>query len=370
MNQDRTLGQGGAFSVTPRIALLAGTVVALAALAVGCPSKPGSGQGRPVFTLVWSEYPSWSAFGVAAEKGLLDGSEGGVGPVEEQWGVDIKLLQADYEVGASTFESKNCDAVCLTNLDALKRSFSRPAVAVLPTSTSAGADALLVVDIADVQELRNHKVYGLTQSVSQYVFVRNLEKLGQKEEDYQFVATDPDKAALMLQNPGSDARAVMSWNPYVLQTLKLRKEARVLFDSSSIPDEVLDLVVVGQDVLAKPGGREFACALADTFYRFNDLLADAARRDEMLTALGARFGHLNQDDMKKALQQTRFYRTPDEALGLFTGERLPQVMKTVVAYGTGHKMFPREPRVGYGVRGETDLRFDPSYIQAVKERKK
>jgi NitT/TauT family transport system substrate-binding protein len=370
MNQDRTLGQRGALFGTSRFALLAATVVALTALAVGCSSKPGSGQGRPVFTLFWSEYPSWSAFGVAAEKGLLDGSEGGVGPVEEQWGVDIKLQQTEYELGASAFESKGCDAVCLTNLDALKRSFNRPAVAVLPTSTSAGADALLVVDIPDVEELRNHKVFGLTESVSQYVFVRNLEKLGKKEADYQFVSTDPDKAALLLQTPGSDVRAVMTWNPYALQTLKVRKDARVLFDSSSIPDEVVDLVVVGKDVLAKPGGKEFACALGDTFYRFNDLLADKARRDEMLTALGAKFGHLNRDDMKKALEQTRFYRTPDEALDLLTGERLAKVMKTVSAFGISHKMFPREPRIGYGAEGEADLRFDPSYIQAVKERKK
>ena len=29
-------------------------------------------------------------------------------------------------------------------------------------------------------------------------------------------------------------------------------------DSSTIPEEVIDMVVIGQDVLDKPGGREFA----------------------------------------------------------------------------------------------------------------
>ena len=61
----------------------------------------------------------------------------------------------------------------------------------------------------------------------------------------------------------------------------------MLFDSSTIPEEIIDMVVVGKDVLEKPGGEDFACAVIDTFYQLNELLADPEKGDETLVALGA-----------------------------------------------------------------------------------
>src|ERR1051325_586332 len=45
----------------------------------------------PTFSLAWSEYPSWSVFGVASELGLIDGRQGHQGELEKKWGVDIVL---------------------------------------------------------------------------------------------------------------------------------------------------------------------------------------------------------------------------------------------------------------------------------------
>ena len=38
--------------------------------------KQPAKKGPPVFTLAWSEYPSWSLFAVASELGLIDGRKG------------------------------------------------------------------------------------------------------------------------------------------------------------------------------------------------------------------------------------------------------------------------------------------------------
>ena len=67
----------------------------------GC-NKGGGVDGtvsgpQGAFTLAWSEYPSWSVFGVADEAGLIDKDEGKKGTLEEKWGVDIVLKQLDYE---------------------------------------------------------------------------------------------------------------------------------------------------------------------------------------------------------------------------------------------------------------------------------
>ena len=39
-------------------------------------AKPGA---APKFLLAWSEYPSWSIFGVASDVGLIDGEPGKMG---------------------------------------------------------------------------------------------------------------------------------------------------------------------------------------------------------------------------------------------------------------------------------------------------
>src|SRR5262249_16769221 len=153
----------------------------------------------PTFTLAWSEYPSWSVFGVAAEEGLIDGEEGKLGPIEKKWNVDVKLQLFDYEVCMKSFQARTSDATCMTNMDSLAPALKRRAAAILPTSTSAGGDACVVAGIKDLEELKKHKVYGLKESVSQYAFARILEKKGQKESDYQFEQMDPAEAAKALQ---------------------------------------------------------------------------------------------------------------------------------------------------------------------------
>src|ERR1700722_16295709 len=105
----------------------------------GDPSKP------PVFTLAWSEYPSWSVFGVASDEGLIDSKSGAQGPIEKKWNVDIKLDLMQYDPCITAYGAKTADGVCMTNMDALSPASGRKSVAVLPTSTSAGADACVVV---------------------------------------------------------------------------------------------------------------------------------------------------------------------------------------------------------------------------------
>ena len=65
-----------------------------------------------------------------------------------------------------------------------------------------------------------------------------------------------------------------------MQTLRDRKESKVLFDSSSIKEEIIDMVVVAQDSLKKPGGQRFVYALMDAFYLLISLALLAKLRVE------------------------------------------------------------------------------------------
>jgi NitT/TauT family transport system substrate-binding protein len=325
------------------------------------------GAAPPPFSLAWSEYPSWSVFGVAHVEKLIDGREGQLGPIEKKWNVDIVLKEAEYDPCLTMYGSGQCDAVCITTLDALNPALGRPSTVILPTSTSAGADALIVPkSITTIQQLRGKKIYGLAKSVSEYCFNRNLELLGEKPEDYKFSNMDPGAAAVAMQQKQKEIQAIIVWNPFVLETLAKRKDAHVLFDSTTIPNEIIDSVVVAQTSLAKPGGKAFACAIIDTFYQLNQRLAAPATRDATLVALGEKFSHLDLAAMKKVVQQTRFYSTPQAALDLLGGTELKTLTGRVVDFCVKQGIVPSAPKTGYGnpeAAPDVALRFDPSYIQ-------
>lgn len=337
------------------------------------PSGKSAATAPPVFTLAWSEYPSWSTFGVAHDLGLINGAEGVLGPIEKAHNVDIVLRLTDYDTCMTMYGSGSADAVCITNMDALNPALSRPSVAILPTSTSVGGDALIVTGVADVKALREKKVYGLSKSVSEYAFVRNLLKLGEKPSDHKFTNMDPGAAAQAMQTkqPGYDA--IMVWNPFVLQTLALRPDARVLFDSSAIPGEIIDMIVMAKASLEKPGGADFAAALVETFYQINKRLADPATADATLVALGAKFSNLDLEAMRKVVQQTKFYETPSAGIALFKSSEFPTTMDTVVDFCVANAITPRKPVVAFkgGVRSggpdwaTADLVFDPTFMEAV-----
>jgi len=328
-----------------------------------------AGEEIPTFSLAWSEYPSWSAFGVANEVKLIDGKKGKMGPIEKKWGVDIELKEADYDPCLIMYGAGRCDAVCITNMDVLNPSLSRTSVAILPTSTSFGADACIVSgDISDVKQLRDKKVYGLAKTVSEYCFVRNLEILGEKEKDYKFINMDPAAAAVVMQQKKKGFDAIVVWNPFVLETLNKRKDAKVLFDSTTIPGEIIDMVVVSQETLNKPGGPAFAAAIIDTFYALNRRLSDPKTRDDTLIALGEKFSHLDLASMKKVVEQTQFYSTPAQGIDVLTDKRTKEIMKIVTKFCVDHDIVPRDPTIGYGDKKaapQADLRFDPTYIQEV-----
>jgi len=341
----------------------------LVASLVGCDNK----AKVPSFSLAWSEYPSWSAFGVASEVGIINGKEGAQGPVEKKWGVDIVLKEADYDACMVLYGTGQCDAVCITNMDVLNPSLSIKSVAVLPTSTSDGADACIVTEgISDVKQLKGKKVYGLAKSVSEYCFARNLELLGEKESEYKFTNLDPGAAALAMQQKQAGYEAIVVWNPFVLQTLKKRKDTKVLFDSTKIPGEIIDMVVISQKALDRPGGKEFACAVIDAFYAINKRIEDPKTRDETLVDLGKKFSNLDAESMKTVVQQTKFYKTPEAGLGLFKGAALPPVMEKVVNFCVSHEIVKEKPSVGFGGKaaaGDVMLRIDPTYMEAVAAKK-
>lgn len=344
----------------------------MAAILMGCNSgKPttgksggSAGQSTPVFTLAWSEYPSWSVFGVASDVGLIDGEEGKLGELEKKWDVDIVLKGVDYDTCIQLYGSNEADAVCITNMDILGPAADRASVAILPTSTSMGADACVTVGIDSVEALKGKTTKGLERSVSQYAFERILVKRGLDPKDYPFANMDPGAAATAMQSGDKDVTSIMVWNPFVMQTLRDVSGSKKLFDSSEIPEEIIDMVVVAKDSLGKRGGDAFARCIIEAFYAVNARMENPATADSTLVAIGAKFSNLTLDDMKEVVQQTQFYKTPQAAIRLFEGEAFREkTMPAVATFCVERGIVAGKPTIGFESAG-SQLNFDLSFLKA------
>lgn len=350
-------------------------LLVLAASLTGCSSSnsdstgdadAGGEEATPVFSLAWSEYPSWSVFGVADMQGIIDGEEGGMSELERKHNVDIVLKFADYDTCLLYYGSSETDAVCITNMDTLSPSLRRDSVAVMPTSTSVGADACIVVGIDSLEQLKGKPTHGLEMSVSQYCFERNLELQGKTIDDYPFKNMDPGAASTAMQTGQDNIESIMVWNPFVMQTLRTRDDAKVLFDSSTIPEEIIDMVVIGKDSLQKPGGERFAAALIEGFYAVSDRIEDPATADETLVQLGKKFSNLGADDMRKVVEQTQFYKTPDAAMELFTKPKFQEeTMPMVVEFSKTHGIVDEKPTIGFNDEA-AQVNFTTTYLEAAK----
>jgi len=253
-------------------------------------------------------------------------------------------------------------------MDVLAPAVGRNSVAILPTSTSDGADACIVHTdkIATIEDLKNHASYGLEKSVSQYMFERALEVNGQDPSQFPFKQKDPQVAAEAMQTNQADMDSIVVWNPFVIQTLRSKGDkAKVLFDSTAIPEEIIDMVVVADKSLNETGGKSFAAAIVEAFYTVNKMLENPLQADKTLEALGANFSGLGLDDMKTIVQQTKFYKTPETGMELFgRADFQNTIMPKVVDFCATHDIITNKPTISYDTT-EAQLRFDTSYMQGV-----
>ena len=318
----------------------------------------------PVFVVEWSEYPSWSAIDVAGLLEIINSQEGGEhSEIELKHGVDIVLKRRDYIQSMTEFSGGQCDAVTVTNIDALNLAKGRPSTAVLPTSTSAGADGVLAIGVTTIEELKGTTVYGPEDCVSEYLWIRAVQQKNLNPDDYQFANMEPDAAAIAIQgsNEGDKVQAACLWQPFLLQTQRSRPEANLIVDSTIIPLEIIDLVLVGNDSPQKDAG---SSALAEAYYELNKQLLSPEKGDEITEAIGKKFSRLPLEDMKQVLQVCQFFKTAAEAQALFGDPKWQETMSTTVmetAVTAGIVKKSDKPTIGFNDEG-VQLNFSTKYL--------
>jgi NitT/TauT family transport system substrate-binding protein len=171
----------------------------------------------------------------------------------------------------------------------------------------------------------------------------------------------------------------VTWKPLVSQ-LQSAKGYTTIFDSSKIPGEILDLLVVRTEVLKRPdgSGERFAKAIAGAWYETMSQMS-GPNADKVLTSIAA----VSEDTLKSYKEQlstTHMMYRPSEAAQMTTSDTLKETMDRVRQFCFAHGLLGRTTSVDQiavrypdgSVQGKPDrvrLRFDATYMQLAEKGK-
>ncbi len=350
--------------------LLSNRVVSLVFLLVCFSVTPLLAQ-KPTFTVGWSVYVGWDPYQYMAKSGILK-------KWADKYGVAIKVQRFDYAASLDAFTSRNIAACTMTNMEAL----DLPAASGVDTTAiiigdySNGNDAVLARGGKTLQSLPGNRVLLVEKTVSEYLLERALVLNGMEAQarKVKLVNTsDRDIVAAYMNDPSQVA--VVTWKPLVSQIAKM-KDVKTLFDSSKIPGEILDLLVVRTDVLKNPdgSGQKFAKAVTGAWYEMLSQMS-GANADKTLQAVAA----VSEDTLptyKEQLSTTHMFYQPKEAASLATSSELKDKMKIVRQFCFTHKLLgdgtksADDVAIQYpdgsvqGNAGKVRMRFDAAFMQA------
>lgn len=348
-----------------KTAIVAGSVLAFG---VSC----ASAEQKKSFKVAWSIYVGWMPWGYAADSGIVK-------KWADKYGISIDVKQFnDYVESINQYTAGGFDAVTVTNMDAL----SIPAAGGVDTTAmimgdfSNGNDAVILKNKAKLADIKGQKINLVEFSVSHYLLARALDSAKLTEKDVKVVNTSDSDMAAAYKTP--EVTAVVTWNPIVSEILA-SPDAKKVFDSSQIPGEIMDLMVVNTAVLKD--NPNFGKALAGIWYETvtKMLAADAegkSAKEAMAKASGADLAGFDSQ-----LAATKLFAKPAEAAAFTRSKEIGVTMDRVRKFLFEKSLLGKDAKspdaVGIELADKTvlgdaknvKLRFDPSFMTLASQGK-
>ena len=332
-----------------------------------------SRAANPTFTVGWSIYAGWNPYAYMAKSGILK-------RWADKYGVEIKVQRFDYAASLDAFVAKSIDACTMTNMEALDMPAASgvDSTAIIVGDYSNGNDAVLVRNNLSLAQLPGKQVMLVQKTVSEYLFERAMVLNGLQDQinKVKLVNTsDSDIVAAFMNNASNPA--VVTWKPLVSQIVQ-DKGVKEIFDSSKIPGEILDLLVVQSSVLNRPdgSGQRFAKAISGAWYETMSQLTgtgDAANRALKGSAAASED---TVESYKEQLRTTYLFAKPQAAVDFSTNPQFKQRMDLVRQFCFHHGLLGKniqsvdDVAILYpdsSIQGKKDrvrLRFDTNYMLA------
>ena len=346
----------------PKTLALLGTAAAIAF------SAPAHAQEKDTFKMGYVVYVGFMPLAYMKAEGLME-------TWAEKYGIEVELIQINDYVGSiNQFIAGDLDAVAVAGMDAL----TMPAAGGVDTSIflvtdySDGNDALLSRSVDSVEGLLDDEVYLLQYSVSHYLLNRALAEAG-IDEPWRVKTVNISDAEIGAAYITQDSmNNVASWNPIVAEMLDSVPESTVLFDSSQIPGEIMDVFIARTDTLAEHP--EFAKALTGAWYDAVEQMEGEAAKDGPVHEIMASAMGTDLPGFAAQADQTHFFYTPGDAADFLNAESSVQIMDKVRTFSFDEGLFgagaSSVDEIGIEVGGTTlgdpgnvKLRFDASFSE-------
>jgi NitT/TauT family transport system substrate-binding protein len=164
--------------------------------------------------------------------------------------------------------------------------------------------------------------------------------------------------------------------PPPLQQVRGAKGAKLLFDSSMIPGEIIDIMFVRTN-----SDERFKKALTGAWYEFMSIMTSKTKETEILIDYLADQAGATTPEFRAQLKTTAMYYSPSEALQAVTDKSLIKTMDAVRKFSFDKGLFgalAQSPdfvgiefpdKTVLGDKSNIKLRFDKHYMQLASENK-
>ncbi|SDU02282.1 NitT/TauT family transport system substrate-binding protein [Pseudomonas pohangensis] len=330
-------------------------------------SLPAHAEQKDHFNVCWTIYAGWMPWQYGEASGIVD-------KWAKKYDISIDVTQInDYVESINQYTVGQFDGCTMTNMDALTipAAGGVDSTALIIGDFSNGNDGVVVKgDNKTLQDLKGMDVNLVELSVSHYLLARGLESVGLAEKDLRVVNTSDADMVAAFATP--DVKAVTTWNP-LLAEIEATPNVSKVFDSSQIPGEIIDLMVVNSDTLRD--NPKLGKALTGAWYEIMatmsaDTPAGKAAREAMAKASGTDLAGYDAQ-----LAATKMFYTAKDAVAFANSAKLPATMSKVAEFSFAHGLLgegaPSAEAIGMsfakgvttGDQNNLKLRFDPAYMQ-------
>ncbi|MED5240147.1 MAG: putative urea ABC transporter substrate-binding protein [Pseudomonadota bacterium] len=344
---------------------------AAAALSLFAALTPATVMAKDSFSVCWSIYVGWMPWDYGAQQEIVD-------KWADKYDIDIDVVQInDYVESINQYTAGAYDGCAMTNMDALTipAAGGVDSTALIVGDFSNGNDGVVLKGTDKLADIKGQNVNLVELSVSHYLLARALDTVGLSEKDLTVVNTSD--ADMVSAYTTDDVTAVATWNP-LLSEITAMPDSHKVFDSSKIPGEIIDLMVVNTETLnANP---DFGKALTGAWY---EIMATMSADDEAGKAARTFMAKASGTDLagyEAQLASTRMFYNASEAVEFVNSAELKDTMQKVAEFSFDHGLLgegaPDAGFVGietpagvFGSEGNVQLRFIPDYMAMAAEGK-
>jgi len=330
-----------------------------------------SAAPKKEFNIAWTIYVGWMPWPYAADNGIVK-------KWADKYGITINVRQInDYVESINQYTAGKFDGVTVTNMDALTipAAGGVDTTAIIMGDYSNGNDGVVLKKGKTLTDIKGEKVNLVELSVSHYLLARGLSTVKLQEKDIKTVNTSDADIVAAAKSP--DTTAVVTWNPQLLE-VKSDPGATLVFDSSKIPGEIEDLLVVNSETLKD--NPDFAKALVGIWYETIALMKEQSDKGKAAREAMAKLSGTDLAGFEAQLKTTYMYYTPKDGAAFMTGTELPGIMDLVRSFCFEHNLLGENvkskdavgistPTKTLGSAGNVKLRFDASYMTLAAEGK-